>query len=45
MHSWFHLVNILNNEVEDDMGFPGGLVVKNLPTNAGDTAGAGSVPG
>ena len=27
------------------VGFPGGLVVKNLPTNAGDTEVVGSVPG
>ena len=26
-------------------GFPGGSVVKNLPTNAGDTGDAGSIPG
>ena len=26
------------------MGFPGGVVVKNLPTNAGDTGDMGSVP-
>ena len=26
-------------------GFPGGSVVKNLPTNAGDARGMGSVPG
>ena len=45
MHSWFHSVNILNNEVEDDTGFPGGSVVKNLPTNAGDAGDAGSIPG
>ena len=45
MHSWFHSVNIFNNEVEDEMGFPGGSVVKNLPTNAGDTGEAGSIPG
>ena len=25
--------------------FPGGAVVKNLPTSAGDTGGAGSIPG
>ena len=27
------------------MGFPGGVVVKNLPANAGDTEDAGSIPG
>ena len=27
------------------MGLPGGPVVKNLPANAGDTGGAGSIPG
>ena len=27
------------------MGFPGGLVVKNLPANGGDTGGGGSIPG
>ena len=27
------------------MGFPGGLVVKNLPMNAGDAGDVGSVPG
>ena len=26
------------------MGFPGGAVVKNLPTNAGDTEVEGSIP-
>ena len=26
-------------------GFPGGSVVKNLPTNAGDRRDAGSIPG
>ena len=26
-------------------GFPGGVVVKNLPANAGDTRDAGSIPG
>ena len=26
-------------------GFPGGLVVKNLPANAGDTGDAGKIPG
>ena len=26
------------------MGFPGGLVVKNMLANAGDTGNAGSVP-
>ena len=27
------------------MGFPGGSVVKNLPANAGDTGGVGSISG
>ena len=27
------------------MGFPGGLVVKKLPANTGDTRDAGSMPG
>ena len=27
------------------MGFPGSTVVKNLPTNAGDTRDMGSTPG
>ena len=27
-----------------EMGFPGALVVKNLPANAGDTSDVGSVP-
>ena len=27
------------------MGLPGGPVVKNLPANAGDAGGAGSIPG
>ena len=27
------------------MGFPGGAVVKNPPANAGDSRGAGSIPG
>ena len=27
------------------MGFPGGVVVKNPPANAGDTGDAGSIPG
>ena len=27
------------------MGFPGNSVVKNLPTNAGDTGDVGSIPG
>ena len=27
------------------MGFPGGTVVKNPPVNAGDTEGAGLIPG
>ena len=26
------------------LGFPGGLVVKNLPANAGDVRDAGSIP-
>ena len=26
-------------------GFPGGVVVKNLPANAGDARGTGSIPG
>ena len=26
-------------------GFPGGLVIKNLPANAGDTEDVGSIPG
>ena len=26
-------------------GFPGGLVVKNMPANAGDAGDAGSIPG
>ena len=28
-----------------NMGFPGGLVVKNLPANAGDAGDVGSIPG
>ena len=28
-----------------NMGFPGGLVVKHLPANAGDTGDVGSIPG
>ena len=27
------------------MGFPGGMVVKNLPANAGDRGDVGSIPG
>ena len=27
------------------MGFPGGIVIKNLPANAGDTRDMGSIPG
>ena len=27
------------------MGFPGGSVVKNLPSNAGDTRNVGAIPG
>ena len=27
------------------LGFPGGKVIKNLPVNAGDTEGAGLIPG
>ena len=27
------------------MGFPGDIVVKNLPANAGDTRNLGSIPG
>ena len=27
------------------MGFPGGMVVKNLPANAGDARDTGSIPG
>ena len=27
------------------MGFPGGIVVKNLPANAGDKGDAGLIPG
>ena len=27
------------------MGFPGGLAVKNQPTNAGDTGDTGLIPG
>ena len=30
---------------QTDIGFPGALVVKNPPGNAGDTGDAGSVPG
>ena len=26
------------------MGFPGGIVIKNLPANAGDTRDMGSIP-
>ena len=29
----------------DMIGFPGGLVIKNPPANAGDTRDAGSIPG
>ena len=29
----------------DSQGFPGGLAVKNLPANAGDSANADSIPG
>ena len=28
-----------------EMGFPGGIGIKNLPANAGDTRDAGSIPG
>ena len=28
-----------------NMGFPGGIVAKNLPANAGDARNAGSIPG
>ena len=30
---------------EDTIGFPGGLVVKNLPVNARDTGDTSSIPG
>ena len=30
---------------EDTIGFPGGLAVKNLPVNAGDTGDTSSIPG
>ena len=29
---------------EDQQGFPGGIVVENLPANAGDIRGTGSIP-
>ena len=28
-----------------NMGFPGGIVAKNLPANAGDARNVGSIPG
>ena len=28
-----------------DLGAPGGIMVKNLPANAGDTGDMGSIPG
>ena len=36
-----HLCLIFN---EDQQGFPGGIVVENLPANAGDIRGTGSIP-
>ena len=31
--------------IEENKGFPGNAVVKNLPANAGDAGDAGSIPG
>ena len=31
--------------VEKELGFPGGLVIKNLPATAGDTGNTSSIPG
>ena len=33
------------SNIDSELGFPGGAVVKNLPANAGDKRDAGSVPG
>ena len=38
-------VNFLRNFNQEAMGFPGGPMVKNLPTNAGDSGHKGSIPG
>ena len=38
-------VNISKDTSHIGLGFPGGLVVKNLPTNAGDIRDVGSNPG
>ena len=40
---WY--VDIFENIVSVFWGFPGGLVVKNLPANAGDVRDMGSTPG
>ena len=41
-HNW---ETELNTTERHQQGFPGGLVVKNLPANAGDTRDLGSIPG
>ena len=47
MHPVKYYSAIKRNEVliSATMGFPGGSVVKNPPTNAGDTEEAGLMPG
>ena len=37
--------NLLTEIMGFHWGFPGGSVTKNLPANAGDAGGAGSIPG
>ena len=50
----FHLYHVprkdpqghsVNQEIKYILGFPGGLVVKNLPASAGDTGAVGLIPG
>ena len=37
--------NIFVEVYEGKTGFPGGIVIKNLPTKAGDTGDTGLIPG
>ena len=38
-------MTILSVSYQFEMGFPGGISVKNLPANAGDIGDVGSIPG
>ena len=37
--------HLINPALVHTWGFPGGLVVNNLPSNAGNTGDTGSIPG